>query len=156
MPQIHPKKIFPLLMINMFIVMVGVGLVTPILPALITDFGASGQTIGFLVAASGITQFVLSPITGKLSDQYGRKLLIVTRVAVFALAKIIFAIGSELWMLYGSRLLEGVAAALLVPPMMAYVADMTTTEERAKGNGLLGAAMSLAGIAGRQSDQNVR
>ncbi|PUA39387.1 MFS transporter [Paenibacillus elgii] len=141
MPQIQPKKILPLLMINMFIVMLGVGLVTPILPALITDFGASGQTIGFLVAAYGITQFVLSPITGKLSDQYGRKLLIVAGVAVFALAKIIFAIGSELWMLYGSRLLEGVAAALLVPPMMA-------TEERAKGNGLLGAAMSLGFVIG--------
>lgn len=135
-------------MINMFIVMLGVGLVTPILPALITDFGASGQTIGFLVAAYGITQFVLSPITGKLSDQYGRKSLIVAGVAVFALAKIIFAIGSELWMLYCSRLLEGVAAALLVPPMMAYVADMTTTEERAQGNGLLGAAMSLGFVIG--------
>ncbi|MCM3269596.1 MFS transporter [Paenibacillus elgii] len=148
MSQIQPKKILPLLMVNMFIVMLGVGLVTPILPALITDFGASGQTIGFLVAAYGITQFVLSPITGKLSDQYGRKLLIVAGVAIFALAKIIFAIGSELWMLYGSRLLEGVAAALLVPPMMAYVADMTTTEERAKGNGLLGAAMSLGFVIG--------
>lgn len=48
-------------MINIFIVMVGVGLITPILPELIIEFGASGRAIGLLVAAYGMTQFLLSP-----------------------------------------------------------------------------------------------
>ncbi len=51
-------------------------------------------------------------------------------------------------MLYASRLLEGVSAALIVPPMMAYVADITTTEERARRNSLLAAAMSFGFVVG--------
>ncbi|MBY7739248.1 MFS transporter [Paenibacillus polymyxa] len=142
------KRILVILMINIFIVMVGVGLITPILPELIIEFGASGRAIGLLVAAYGITQFLLSPITGQLSDRYGRKVFIVVGVIIFAVAKFMFAIGDELWMLYTSRLLEGVAAALIIPPMMAYVADITTTEERAKGNSLLAAAMSFGFVIG--------
>ncbi|WP_082067212.1 MFS transporter [Paenibacillus terrae] len=142
------KKILAIMMINIFIVMIGVGLITPILPKLIIEFGASGQSIGLLVAAYGMTQFLLSPMTGQLSDRYGRKAFIIVGVIVFAVAKLIFAIGDELWMLYTSRLLEGVAAALIVPPMMAYVADITTTEERAKGNSLLAAAMSFGFVIG--------
>lgn len=144
----NKKKILAILMITIFIVMVGVGLITPILPELIIEFGASGQSIGLLVAAYGITQFLLSPITGQQSDRYGRKVFIVAGVIVFAVAKFIFAIGDALWMLYTSRLLEGVAAALIIPPMMAYVADITTAEERAKGNSLLGAAMSFGFVIG--------
>ncbi|QYK63535.1 MFS transporter [Paenibacillus sp. S25] len=142
------KRILGILMINIFIVMVGVGLITPILPELIIEFGASGRAIGLLVAAYGMTQFLLSPLTGQLSDRFGRKAFIVVGVIVFAVAKFIFAIGDELWMLYTSRLLEGMAAALIVPPMMAYVADITTTEERAKGNSLLAAAMSFGFVIG--------
>ncbi|MEW4368996.1 MFS transporter [Paenibacillus kandeliae] len=144
----NPNGILAILMINMFIVMVGVGLITPILPQLIIEFGASGQAIGLLVAAYGITQFLLSPLTGRQSDRFGRKRFIVTGIIVFAVAKWIFAIGDVLWMLYVSRLLEGVAAALIVPPMMAYVADITTTEQRARGNGLLSAAMSAGFVIG--------
>ncbi|WP_409347256.1 MFS transporter [Paenibacillus sp. MBLB4367] len=92
--------------------------------------------------------FLCSPKTGQLSDRYGRKAFILTGVIVFAAAKFLFAIGDALWMLYASRLLEGVAAALIVPPMMAYVADITTIEERAKGNSLLGAAMSFGFVIG--------
>ncbi|WP_348620325.1 MFS transporter [Paenibacillus polymyxa] len=142
------KRILGILMINIFIVMVGVGLITPILPELIIEFGASGRAIGLLVAAYGVTQFLLSPMTGQLSDRYGRKVFIVVGGIVFAVAKFIFAIGDELWMLYTSRLLEGMAAALIIPPMMAYVADITTTEERAKGNSLLAAAMSFGFVIG--------
>ncbi|MEK3951091.1 MFS transporter [Paenibacillus sp. FSL H7-0703] len=142
------KRILGILMINIFIVMVGVGLITPILPELIIEFGASGRAIGLLVAAYGVTQFLLSPMTGQLSDRYGRKAFIVVGGIIFAVAKFIFAIGDELWMLYTSRLLEGMAAALIIPPMMAYVADITTTEERAKGNSLLAAAMSFGFVIG--------
>ncbi|MGX4585895.1 MFS transporter [Paenibacillus chitinolyticus] len=142
------RIVLAVLMINIFIVMVGVGLITPILPELITQFGASGQAMGLLVAAYGITQFLLSPITGQQSDRYGRKVFIVAGGVIFAAAKFIFAVGDTLWMLYTSRLLEGVAAAMIVPPMMAYVADITTTDERAKGNSLLAAAMSFGFVIG--------
>jgi len=135
-------------MLNIFIVMVGVGLITPILPELIIEFDANGQAMGLLVAAYGITQFLLSPLTGSLSDRYGRKTFILAGLVIFSAAKLLFAVDDALWMLYASRLLEGVSAALIVPPMMAYVADITTTDERARGNSLLAAAMSFGFVVG--------
>ncbi|KJB87169.1 multidrug transporter [Paenibacillus sp. E194] len=142
------NKILAILMLNIFIVMVGVGLITPILPELIIEFDANGQAMGLLVAAYGITQFLLSPLTGSLSDRYGRKTFILAGLVIFSAAKLLFAVGDALWMLYASRLLEGVSAALIVPPMMAYVADITTTDERARGNSLLAAAMSFGFVVG--------
>lgn len=77
------NKILAILMLNIFIVMVGVGLITPILPELIIEFDANGQAMGLLVAAYGITQFLLSPLTGSLSDRYGRKTFISCRACYF-------------------------------------------------------------------------
>jgi MFS transporter, DHA1 family, multidrug resistance protein len=142
------NKVMAILMINMFITMVGVGLIVPIMPALMLEFGASGQTVGLLIAAFGFTQFLFSPLAGGLSDKYGRKGLIVIGIGSFAVSQFIFAIGTELWMLYVSRLLEGIAAALIMSPIMASVADITTLEKRAKGTGLLSASMSLGFVVG--------
>ena len=64
-----------LLMINMFIAMLGIGLIIPVLPEfLVKEFGAGGKTAGYLVAAFGLTQFIFSPISGEWADKYsGRK-----------------------------------------------------------------------------------
>jgi MFS transporter, DHA1 family, multidrug resistance protein len=137
-----------LLMVNMFIVMVGIGLIIPIIPAFIEEFGASGQTLGLLVAAFGLTQFLFSPLAGELSDKYGRRLVIIAGIGAFAVSQLIFALGTEMWMLYVSRLLGGMSAAFMIPPMLAYVADITTEDKRGKGMGLLGAAMSLGFVIG--------
>ncbi|MGN7381042.1 MFS transporter [Paenibacillus sp. SAFN-117] len=150
-----------ILMINMFIAMLGIGLVIPILPKFMLEFGASGKALGFLVAAFGLTQFLFSPIAGEWSDKYGRKIMIVGGLTAFTLSQLIFAMGTEMWMLYVSRLLGGLSAAAMIPPMMAYVADITTEEKRGKGLGMLGAAMSLGfvigpGIGGFLAEYGVR
>lgn len=150
-----------ILMINMFIAMLGIGLVIPILPKFMLEFGSSGKALGFLVAAFGLTQFLFSPIAGEWSDKYGRKIMIVGGLTAFTLSQLIFAMGTEMWMLYVSRLLGGLSAAAMIPPMMAYVADITTEEKRGKGLGMLGAAMSLGfvigpGIGGFLAEYGVR
>ncbi|AIE60038.1 MFS transporter [Bacillus methanolicus] len=144
------EKRMPLiiLMINMFIAMVGIGLIIPVLPMFLEKFGVGGQAMGYLVAVFAFTQFSFSPIAGELSDKYGRKIPIVVGLLVFTVSQLIFAVGTEIWMLYVSRLLGGIGAAFLVPPMMAYVADITSEKERGKGMGLLGAFMSLGFVIG--------
>lgn len=117
--------------------------------------------MGYLVAVFAITQFLFSPIAGETSDKYGRKIPMVIGLIAFTFSQLIFAVGTELWMLYGSRLLGGFSAAFLVPPMMAYVADITSEEGRGKGMGLLGASMSLGfvigpGIGGFLADFGIR
>ncbi|WP_010495918.1 MFS transporter [Paenibacillus elgii] len=150
-----------ILMVNMFITMVGMGLIIPILPKFITEFGASGQDMGYLVAAMGVTQLIFSPIAGEMSDKYGRKIMIVGGIAVFALSQLLFGLAGQMWLLYVSRLLSGIGAALLTPAMMAYVADITQEKDRGKGLGLFSASMSLGvvigpGIGGFLADYGLR
>lgn len=148
-------------MVNMFIAMVGMGLIIPIMPKYVTAFGATGQAMGYLVAAFGLTQFLCSPIAGELSDKYGRKLLIVTGIGLFTVSQLLFGMAEHMWMLYVSRLLGGMSAALMTPPMMAYVADITTEEKRGKGLGMLMASMTLGvvigpGIGGMLAEYGIR
>lgn len=137
-----------ILMINMLIAMIGIGLIIPIMPRFLEEFGVGGQSMGYLVAAFAFTQFFFSPLGGELSDKYGRKFMIIIGLACFTASQFIFAAGTEMWVLYVSRLLGGMGAAFMIPPMMAYVADITTIEKRAKGMGMLGAAMSLGFVIG--------
>lgn len=144
----RPTFSLVILMINMLIAMIGIGLIIPIMPRFLEEFGVGGQSMGYLVAAFAFTQFFFSPLGGELSDKYGRKFMIIIGLACFTASQFIFAAGTEMWVLYVSRLLGGMGAAFMIPPMMAYVADITTIEKRAKGMGMLGAAMSLGFVIG--------
>lgn len=132
-----------ILMVNMFIAMLGVGLVIPILPKFLLEFGASGKDMGYLVAAMGLTQFLFSPIGRGLSDKYGRKVITVIGLTVLMFSQLIFTFGTELWMLYVSRFIGGIGIGFLIPSNMAYVADVTSVDKRGRGMGLMGAAFTL-------------
>ncbi|MFB3159865.1 MFS transporter [Neobacillus sp. 179-J 1A1 HS] len=137
-----------ILMINTFIALVGVGLAIPVLPKFIVEIGASGKDMGYLVAATGLTQFLFSPLGGKLSDQYGRKIITIIGLTIIAISQFMFSVGTDLWILYLSRFIGGIGVGLLIPATMAYVADVTTIENRGKGMGLLGASISLGFVIG--------
>ncbi|WP_342041849.1 MFS transporter [Bacillus sp. OTU2372] len=137
-----------ILMVNIFIALLGVGLAIPVLPKFILDLGATGKDQGYLVAATGLTQFLFSPFGGKLSDKYGRKIITIAGLGIIMLSQLMFSFASDLWLLYFSRLIGGIGIGILVPANMAYVADVTTIENRGKGMGLLGAAISLGFVIG--------
>ncbi|ART75671.1 MFS transporter [Sutcliffiella horikoshii] len=137
-----------LLSFNLFIVMVGIGLVIPILPFYIDKFGADARTLGLLVAVFAFMQFLLAPVWGRLSDKIGRKPLITIGLFGFAIAEFIFAYASGLWMLFLSRILAGTFGSALMPTAMAYVSDVTSSEKRGQGMGIMGAAMGLGIVVG--------
>ncbi|MBP1157218.1 MULTISPECIES: MFS transporter [unclassified Paenibacillus] len=137
-----------MLMINMFIAMLGIGLIIPVLPDFLKAFDAAGQAAGYLIAAMGLTQFLFSPIAGEWSDKYGRKVMIVSGLALFSFSNFLFAVADEMWLLYVSRLIGGIGAAAMIPSMLAYIADITSEEDRGKGLGMLGASMSLGFVIG--------
>ncbi|WP_276318870.1 MFS transporter [Longirhabdus pacifica] len=137
-----------ILMLNMFITMVGVGIIIPVLPTFLQGFENPGVAMGLLVAFFSFAQFIFSPIAGRLSDEWGRRLPIIFGLFIFTVSQVIYAFGTELWVLYISRLLGGVGAAFVTTPMLAYIADITTEKERAKGMGLIGASMSLGFVIG--------
>ncbi|WP_026689055.1 tetracycline resistance MFS efflux pump [Alteribacter aurantiacus] len=137
-----------LLMVNMFVVMMGIGLVIPILPYYVDSFGAGSIELGVLIALFAFMQFLTAPFWGKLSDQVGRKPLIAIGMFGFAVAEFIFAFATQMWMLYMSRIIAGAFGAAVMPTAMAYVADTTTEEKRSKGMGLLGMSMALGIVFG--------
>jgi len=137
-----------LLMFNLFVVMSGVGLIIPIMPEYLSTFGVAGQTLGFLIAAFSLSQFIFSPLAGDLSDKHGRKKLIIVGLIIYGLSQLAFGLSTQLWMLYVSRFFSGLGAAFIMPPTMAFVADITTPKNRGKGMGLLGASISLGFMIG--------
>lgn len=120
----------------------------PILPEYLKLFHAGGTVAGFLVAAYGAAQFLFSPLGGKLSDRFGRKKLIMAGMFLFVISDLIFAISTSLPLLYVARFIGGISLGLMVPSNLAYVADITTPETRAKGMGYFGAAMNLGIVLG--------
>ncbi|WP_236634735.1 MFS transporter [Alteribacter lacisalsi] len=142
------KKSFLLLMINMFVVMMGIGLVIPVLPYYVESFDAGAVELGILIALFAFMQFLFAPFWGRLSDRVGRKPLIAAGMFGFALAEFIFAFASQMWMLYLSRILAGTFGSAIMPSAMAFVADTTSEEKRSKGMGLLGMSMALGIVFG--------
>jgi len=150
-----------ILIVNMFIAQVGVGIIIPILPKFMQDFGVGSATLGYLVSAMGLTQFLFSPLAGQWADQYGRKMIIVCGIAMLSVSQYIFGFANELWMLYVSRLVGGIGIAFTTPAITAYVVDITTDDNRGKGLGWIGAAMSFGivigpGIGGFLAEYGVR
>ncbi|QSB11385.1 MFS transporter [Lysinibacillus fusiformis] len=142
------KTVFSLLLVYMFLAMLGAGLVIPILPQLLIEFGASGKAAGYLVSAFGLTQFLFSPIAGNIADRYGRKPMIIVGLLLFALSNLIGALASNFTIFLVARFIGGMGSAALVPSIMAYIVDITSDEKRTRAMSFLGASMSSGFIVG--------
>ncbi|WP_077620544.1 MFS transporter [Bacillus sinesaloumensis] len=142
------RKKMIILMINMFIAIGSFGIIIPILPAYLESINEGGKAAGLMIAIFAGAQFIMSPIAGKWTDQYGRRKMIIYGLSGLTLSMFIFYFVNSIWLLYASRVVGGIGAALLIPAIFAYVADITTMEQRAKGNSYISAAMSLGIVVG--------
>lgn len=141
------KKII-ILMINMFIAIASFGIIIPILPSYLQSIGQGGMAAGMMIAIFAGAQFLFSPIAGKWADQYGRRRMIIYGLVGLTLSMFVFYASDFIWVLYFSRIIGGIGAAMLVPAIFAYIADITTFDQRAKGTSLVSAAMSLGIVVG--------
>jgi DHA1 family tetracycline resistance protein-like MFS transporter len=137
----------PTLFLIVFVDLVGFGLVIPLLPFYAVRFAASPQQVTLLVATYSLLQLVTAPFLGRLSDRVGRRPVLGFSMVVSAVAYLWLGHAGALWMLFAARALAG-ACAGNVAAAQAYIADVTTPENRAKGMGLIGAAFGLGFIIG--------
>lgn len=142
------KKMMILAISNLFLVFLGAGLVIPVLPRLKEQMSFSGTTMGMMISIFALTQLIFSPIAGALSDRLGRKKLIALGMIIFAFSELLFGLAQTKTGFYISRGLGGVAAALIMPSVTAYVADLTSIVERPRAMGLISAAISGGYIIG--------
>lgn len=133
--------------VTVFIDLVGFGIILPLSPYLAREFQASPLEIGLLMAVYSFFQFLFSPFWGGLSDRIGRRPVILLSLVGGGLSYLLFAFAESLWVLFVARSLAGVFGGN-ISTAHAYIADVTTPENRSKGMGLLGAAFGLGFIFG--------
>jgi len=137
-----------LLLCNVFIAFLGIGLVVPVLPAYMNELNLSGVYMGYLIAAFSTAQLFSSPVTGIFTDRFGRKIMIVIGLVLFAVSEFLFAIGSAFFLLLISRIIGGISAACIMPAVTAFITDITTLEDRPKALGYLSASINAGFIIG--------
>src|ERR1700675_2087641 len=134
---------------TVFIDLLGFGIVIPVLPfyAEGTRFNATPRTVGFLFASYSVMQLVFSPVLGRLSDKHGRRPILLISLLGTCLGFMILGFATTLWMLFLGRIIDGISGGN-ISTAQAYIADITTTENRAKGMGLIGAAFGMGFVFG--------
>lgn len=139
----------PLLVIfiTVFIDLIGFGIVIPVLPRYAETFNASVREISWLVVCYSLMQFIFSPILGAWSDRIGRRPILLVSIIGAGLSYILVGFAHSLALVFIGRTIAGIMGANL-STAQAYIADVTTPEERARGMGLIGAAFGLGFVFG--------
>ena len=141
----------PFIMVTMLIDMLAIGLIIPVLPAMVGSFTGSqadqAYWYGVVAFTFGLANFVASPILGALSDQYGRRPVLLLGFLGLCISFFGTALATALWMMIAVRIMSGAMQAN-ISIANAYVADFTPPEQRAKRFGQLGAMQGLGFIVG--------
>ena len=138
--------------ITMLIDVIGWGIIIPVIPGLIEeliqgDISEAAKVGGWITFAYAITQFIFAPLIGNLSDQYGRRPIILISLLGFTLDYILLALAPSIAWLFIGRIIAGITGASITTAS-AYIADISTIENRAKNFGMIGAAFGLGFIIG--------
>lgn len=139
-------------LITVLIDSIGFGIIIPVLPSLIaelahTDVSGAARYGGFLFAAYSVMQFIFSPVVGGLSDQYGRRPILLASLFGFGVDYLFLVFAPSITWLFIGRLIAGVMGASFTTAA-AYMADVSTPEKRAQNFGMIGAAFGLGFIVG--------
>lgn len=133
------------LIITAFVDMVGLLMVLPLMPYYARDLGAGSLLVAIMVVSFTAAQLLSAPLWGRFSDRYGRRPALLVGLTAAAIAYVVFAFATSIWLLLLSRVVQG-AGGGTVGVIQAYVADSTEQENRAKALGWLSAATNF-GVA---------
>lgn len=130
----------------LFTIFIGFGIIIPVLPELISEVSVEKANwhTGAMLAVYSLMSFILSPVWGRFSEKVGRRPVIMTGVLGFSVSFLLFGLSDgNLVMMYASRILGGLFSGAVVSCIVAYVADITTEEERTKGMAVVGMSIGL-------------
>lgn len=138
--------------ITMLIDITGWGIIIPVIPKLIEeliqgDISEAAKVGGWLTFAYAITQFLFAPLVGNLSDKFGRRPIILISLFAFSMDYLLLAFAPTITWLFIGRIIAGLTGASITTAS-AYIADVSTAENRAKNFGMIGAAFGLGFIIG--------
>lgn len=140
------SRIFVLLLIT-FIAQLGVGIITPIIPIYALELGATGLTLGLMVASFSLARGVTQPVVGSFSDRVGRKRFLIFGLIIYTVAAIAYIFAGSIAGLILVRLVHGVGSAMTMPIAMAYMADFAPKGMEGRYMGIFNVAM-FSGFGG--------
>ena len=143
----RPTSALFFIVLTIFIDMLGIGILIPVIPFVVTRFGGDALTIGLLSASFAAFQFIGAPILGQLSDRHGRRPLLLVSLLGTAIGWFAFGAATTLTLLFAARILDGLTGGN-ISIAQAYIADVSRPADRSKNFGLVGAAFSLGFIIG--------
>lgn len=153
MAQAPPRRAAVVfIFITVLLDMLALGMIIPVLPGLIEDFqggntARAAEWVGLFGTSWALMQFVASPVLGALSDRFGRRPVVLLSNFGLGLDYILMAVAPTLWWLFVGRLISGVTSGSVVAAL-AYVADVTPADRRAKAFGVMGAAFGTGFVFG--------
>jgi MFS family permease len=146
--MISNKRLSPLniIVITVLIDMTGFGIIIPLIPFYARKFEAGATGIGILIASFSLMQFIFSPLLGRISDRMGRRPVLIFSILTSIGSFLLFTFANSYPVLLASRVIAGLATEGGIA--QAYIADITTREERSQGIGKVGAASGIGFILG--------
>ncbi len=137
------KRIFYVLFIAVFASMLGMGIITPLMPIYAATLGASGIWLGVIFSGFALARLVVLPLVGRISDRKGRKKFIVFGLLAYSIISLLYLVAGSVYSLAIVRLIHGFASALVVPIAMAYVGETRDEGEEAVSMGTFNISMFL-------------
>lgn len=141
------KRSLAIIFLVIFVNLLGFGIIIPLLPFYADHVGATPLQIGFLFAAYSLCQIVAAPLLGGLSDQYGRRPILLVSLLGTVVSFGLLAVANTLFLLFAARIIDGLSGGN-ISTARAYISDITPEEDRAKAYGIIGAAFGLGFIFG--------
>ncbi|MCL7489825.1 MAG: MFS transporter [Desulfobulbaceae bacterium] len=141
------RQILAILLLSVMTALFGIGIIVPVMPVFAVSLGASGFSLGLIIAAFSISRGILQPIVGSLSDRLGRKGFMVFGLFIYSLVGLFLAEADSVVNLIVIRAFHGVGSAMIVPVAMAYVSDMAPFGQEGRFMGMLNIAI-FVGIGG--------
>ncbi len=123
------KKAFPILALSVFAGMLGLGIISPLMPVYARDLGATGIWIGVLLASYSVSRAVFMPFIARFSDKRGRRIILATGLLFYAVMYFFYMGVEELWQLMLVRILHGSAGGMIIPIAKAYVGELSPEGE---------------------------
>lgn len=141
------RRAFATIFLTILLDLIGFGMILPLLPFYAQQFRATPLAIGLLFSSYSLAQLVFAPILGRLSDRTGRRPVLLASICGSVVAYLLFAKAGSFLVLLLARTLSGIAASNY-GIAQAYIADVTTPEERSRAMGMVGAAFGLGFVLG--------
>jgi EmrB/QacA subfamily drug resistance transporter len=134
-------------MSGLFLVALDQTIIATALGAIVTEFD-SFSSIGFIVTAYLLTSTVTVPLAGKLSDMYGRRVILISGVILFTLASLVSGIAPNVESLIAARALQGIGGGMIMANAFTIIGDLFSPRERGKWQGLIGAVFGVSSVVG--------